>query len=305
MVEHLLLDLLRAGDRLGRLPQLLDPAHQQLVELAAQRVVGVGAHLEQRPADAVHHPLVDPIVHEARHPPGALLADPLADQALVLGHETGQAVDQPVEQLLVAVVHGEEGQPVGEHRRDGPALERLDHAALEQGVHVVVADHRGGAPERPGRLAHDAAGVLGLVEPLGRAAAESGRPQLGAQDVGREEVVLDEVAQAPPDPVLPLRDDGGVGNRDVERVAEEGRDGEPVGHAADQAGLGGGADVAQPGMRRLQAPGGDEHEAHQHQQAGGAPLHAGQLDLLGLGVGDLRDRAHRPRRWCRRRRRAA
>ena len=80
VVEHLLLDLLRARDRFGRRAKLLDPAHQQVVELPAQRMAGIRAHLGQRPADAVHDALVDLVVHECRDPPGALLADPLADE---------------------------------------------------------------------------------------------------------------------------------------------------------------------------------------------------------------------------------
>ena len=203
------------------------------------------------------------VVHEFRHPPGALLAHPVADQFLVLGQQPSEAVHYPVEQLLVPVVGGEERQPAREHRGDRPLLERLDHAALEERVHVVVADDGGGAPKRAGRLPHDQPGVLGIPEPLRRAAAQGRRPQLGAQHLGRQEVVLHEVAEAPADPVLPRGDDGGVGDREVERPAEERRDGEPVGHAAHQAGLGGGPDVAQPGMRGLEQPGGHEHHAHE------------------------------------------
>ena len=104
MVQHLLLDALGAGHHLGRLAQLLDPGRQQLVELAPERVLGVGAHAVERPADPVHDLVVQPVVHELRHPPWALLADPLADQPVVLRHQPGHAVHQPVEQLLVAVV---------------------------------------------------------------------------------------------------------------------------------------------------------------------------------------------------------
>ena len=203
MVEELLLHRVGAGDHLGRLLQPDDPIGEQVVELPPHRMRRVGRDLEQRALDAGDHLRVHPLVHESRHPPGALRVDPAADELLVLHDESGEAVDHPVEQLLVAVVGREEEEPLGQHRRDRPLAERLDHAPLEQRVDVLVLHHVGGAPQRRRGVAGERAGVLGAAEPLGHPTAGLHRQQLGAQHLGREEVVLDEVAEGAADPVLP------------------------------------------------------------------------------------------------------
>ena len=102
--------------------------------------------------------------------------------------------------------------------------------------------------------------------------------------------MLDEVAERAPDPVLAVGDDGGVGDRDVERMAEQRRDREPVGEATDHRRLRRGPDVAEPGMLRLQDEGHQEHGAHDDEQARRPALHAVELELLRLRVGDLGDR---------------
>ena len=53
-----------------------------------------------------------------------------------------------------------------------------------------------------------------------------------------EDVVGDEAAERPAEPRLLRRDDGGVRDRQAERMAEQRGDREPVGDAADEPGLG-------------------------------------------------------------------
>ena len=65
---------------------------------------------------------------------------------------------------------------------------------------------------------------------------------------GGEEIVLEEAGERVADPVLVARHDRGVRDGQAERMAEQGGDREPVGDAADQAGLGEGADEAPGGM---------------------------------------------------------
>ena len=68
----------------------------------------------------------------------------------------------------------------------------------------------------------------------------SGQVEAG-QDAGHlapgEDVLGDEAAERLAEPFLLVRDDGGVRDREAERVAEQGGDGEPVGDAADEAGF--------------------------------------------------------------------
>src|SRR3546814_16786480 len=53
-----------------------------------------------------------------------------------------------------------------------------------------------------------------------------------------EEVALDEASKALADAVLVAGDNGGMRDRQAERVTEQGGDGEPVGQPADQRSLG-------------------------------------------------------------------
>ncbi len=73
---------------------------------------------------------------------------------LVVHDEAGQPVDHAIQQLLVAIVRGEEEEALREHRRDRTLAQRLDHAALEQGVHVLV-------PHHVARAAHGGGGMPG------------------------------------------------------------------------------------------------------------------------------------------------
>ena len=64
--------------------------------------------------------------------------------------------------------------------------------------------------------------------------------------VRRDDMGRDEPPQRAAEPVLLARDDGGVRDRQAERVAEQRGDREPVGDAADEPGLGGGFQQAAP-----------------------------------------------------------
>ena len=50
-----------------------------------------------------------------------------------------------VEQLLMPVRGGDEGEDVPHRRGHGGGADAIDDTLLEQGVHVVVAQHRDGA----------------------------------------------------------------------------------------------------------------------------------------------------------------
>ena len=101
--------------------------------------------------------------------------------------------------------------------------------------------------------------------------------------VGGEHVGGDEAAEGGAEALLLVWDDGGVGDRDAERVAEQRGDREPVGDAADEAGLGG-------GLEQVGGGGGGEGVAaqcergHQHEKPGGEGAVAAQR-AAGFGVG--------------------
>src|SRR5258706_3197148 len=102
--------------------------------------------------------------------------------------------------------------------------------------------------------------MLAVGEPLRRALGGMDAPQVGGDDVARQEVVLHEVAEDLPDPLFTRGDDGGVGNRQAEWMPEQRGDREPVGQAAHERRLGGRADVTEPGVQRLEDAGRDEYE---------------------------------------------
>ena len=66
----------------------------------------------------------------------------------------------------------------------------------------------------------------------------SSRRQHAGDLAAGEHVGGDEAAERRAQPLLLVRDDGGVRDRHAERVAEQRGDREPVGDAADEAGLG-------------------------------------------------------------------
>ena len=96
------------------------------------------------------------------------------------------------------------------------------------------------------QVAGEAVGVGGLGEPARHPVADVGGPHPLGDRVGGEEAGLDELAERLAELLLALGDDRGVGDRQAERVAEEGDHGEPVGQAADHRRLGGGLHVAEP-----------------------------------------------------------
>jgi hypothetical protein len=81
------------------------------------------------------------------------------------------------------------------------------------------------------RVGQEAMQDAGQVEPV----------QHAGHLPGGGHVVGDEAAQRAPEAGFLRRDDRGVRDGDAERMAEQRGDGEPVGEAADDAGLRGGA----------------------------------------------------------------
>jgi hypothetical protein len=213
--EQLLLDRLRPRDRLGRRAQPLGELLHRLVEARPQRVLGVGAHLGERGLDPAHHLLVDLVLHRPRHPPRRLGGDALADHRLVLGHRARRQPQPRVEQLLVPAPGGEQAQRAADERRHLHAPRARHQPALDELLHVLVAQHLGGAVQAGRHLArHEAR--------LGRVGEEAAEPlpharpgELGPDHLGRQEVLLHEAAERAPDAVLARRHDGRVRDRDA------------------------------------------------------------------------------------------
>jgi len=87
------------------------------------------------------------------------------------------------------------------------------------------------------------------------------------------------------DAILVAWDQRGVRDRQAQRVAEQRRDGEPVGQPADDAGLAAGSQQQDPEVRVIDQPCRQVDEHHRHQQAAGERLVTAQVaDLVRRGV---------------------
>ncbi len=102
--------------------------------------------------------------------------------------------------------------------------------------------------------------MLAVGEPPGRALGGMHAAQVRRDHLTRQEVVLHEVAEDLPDALFARGDDGGVRDRQAERMPEQRRDREPVGQAAHERRFGGRPHVAEPGVERLVDACRDEYE---------------------------------------------
>ena len=152
---------------------------------------------------------------------------------------------------------------------------------------MAASARRGGA--RRGGVGEEAVQDAGQVE-AGQHAGDL---------VAGEHVGGDEAAERGAETLLLVRDDGGVGDRDAERVAEQRGDREPVGDAADEAGLGGGLQQVGGGGGG-QGVAAERERGHQDEQRGGEGAVAAQR-AAGFGVGVRRDHGglRLPRSLCR------
>ena len=131
--------------------------------------------------------------------------------------------------------------------------------------------------ERGGTVAAHQCGVARCDEPPRGSAGHSGGPQPFDHRVTGEEVLLHKGPQRAAQLVLPGRDQGGVGDRQPQRMAEQRGDGEPVGQPADHRGLGRRPEIAPAGVVILGDPRPDEHDGRGEQQSCRARLHPSQI----------------------------
>ena len=277
-------------------------------DFAAHPFVERGAKL-----GAVRTHLVDFVVDDRQHTPrdrgaerptdqsAALFADALLDggaqSVLPPGQQCADLRQDEAEDLLVAAaldqtVEGAGDDPAGagtaQDARQQPARQPTGTTVLHRGQH---ARQRSGQRDRQrmrgSRVGEETMQNSGHIE-----APEDARHLVCADHMGRDETAQG-AAQAP---LLP-RNDGGVRNRQPERMAEQRRDREPVGYAADQPGLGSRLEQApRPRVRPVPARhqrGAEQHQRrHQHQQQGRrAAVQREGAPGFGVGIAGGRDHA--------------
>ncbi len=178
-------------------------------------MMGIVADLLERAVEPADDLLVDLVVEHVRHPPGALLLDPVADQVLVVVHRAGEELDRLIEQLLVPVARRHERQRPADDRRHARAAHAVHDHAVDELLHIVVLEHAHAARERRGGVPGHRPGVLGLAEPAGQVLGHVQRGQLLRHHLAAQEVARHEVAEVATDLVLPRRHDRRVRDRDA------------------------------------------------------------------------------------------
>ena len=140
--------------------------------------------------------------------------------------------------------------------------------------HVAVVEHL----QRAAQQVADA--LAGAARRCVRSASQSPRRWPTCAPASRSsstswvrKLVCDELAERAADLVLAVRDDRRVRDRDAERMAEQGGDGEPVGERADHRRLGEGADVADPAVLLLLPAGDEEDDGDDNRSAVANDLH--------------------------------
>ena len=189
---------------------------------------------------------------------------------------------------------GDDGvEQVAGHRADRLADQPRQQDVLDEGADLVLADpvQRGAAD--PDDLGHRAAPMGRVCKPVAEPQRHLRGEEALADDLLGEEVLRDEVLQAPTELPLALGDQRGMRDRDAQRVPEERRHREPVGQRAHHRGTCGGVDIA-PRPVRLRPQGDQIHGRGQDEQAQRDephPLEAGAAS----GIRRRRlEEAHRP-----------
>src|SRR5438034_8414691 len=102
----------------------------------------------------------------------------------------------------MAIVGEDEREGLAERGRDARRAEPGAHNFVDQHPHVLVGERLEGLRETARDLARDAPAVLRVGEPPSGPLGGPHRPQVGRDDFARQEVILHERAQDPPDPLL-------------------------------------------------------------------------------------------------------
>jgi hypothetical protein len=240
--------------------EIVDERPQGLIEALAQRVVGVVADFHECALDGRDDLEENLPIHRRWHPPRRLTLHPIADDVVILLHGARDQDDRFVEQLLVAVVFGDDGQQLARDRRDARLSDAVLDAPVDQRLDVLVSQHLRARRQRLRSLTRDGARVFGVGNPSRETFPDVQAAQTSFDDLSRQEVALDERSERAADAVLSRWNNGGVRDRYPERVAEERRDREPVREPAHHRGFGRRAHETQPCEAGLQQARDEVHD---------------------------------------------
>ena len=256
--------------------EALGEAGDPRLELTPGLVVGIGGH---RPAAAGAGGCTAgrrPAGRPRRAPSGGPRPRTAREAPRGGRRGSGRRWTPPVEQLGVLAFRDDDPQgPPGQRGHldgvDGPGQFGGEHA-----LDILIAQRLGHRDHQVRGVPGEAGGVGRLGQPGGQPGHEAGGPDPFGQNIGVEEVLLHELAEGGGELVLALDDQRGVRYRQAQRVAEQGRHREPVGHAADHGRLGPGLHVAEEGPVDTGRRHGQEQHRHRGEEGGGPPARGGQ-----------------------------
>ena len=177
-------------------------------------------------------------------------------------------------------------------RRHFHGVDHPGHFVGEHSLDILIAKRLGHRDHQIRGVTGEGGGVGLVSQPGGQARNEPSRADPLADDIGVEEVLLDELAESRGELVLALDDQCGVRYRQAKGPAEQGRDREPVRDTSDHGRLGSGLHVAERSPVSAGYGHRHEHSRGRREKSGGAPACGGQAacsQLRGLMFG----RGHR------------
>ena len=277
----------RCAHRLGRL-QLVDEAADPGVEVDPQLVVrGCAATSPStlRAPSSSRSKMRSSAASGSHH--GDSVREPGAQAGAVLGEEAVDGPQHDVEQVVVAAVLGHHAQRPARERGQRGGLDAAAGDVLERPVHLVVPEQVGGGHRGVGGVAGEPGGVVRLGQPGGQPGHDRGARTRSTMMSGVRKLVWTKSPSVSPN--WSLRSTmiavWGMGMR--ERVAEQGGDREPVGQAADHAGLDRGLERSRPRWRRRPTTGGRRTRRRRRRAGrspGGGPGAAGARRSCSLAV---------------------
>ena len=176
----------------------------------------------------------------------------------LLASRIAELAEDEAEHLLVAAALDQAVQRACHHPAGARAAQDARHDARDEAAGAAVLHGGEDARQHGGERDRRGARRGGIGEEAMQDAGQVEARQHAGDLVGGEHVGGDEAAEGGAETLLLVGDDGGVRDRDAERVAEQRGDREPVGDAADEARLGG-------GLQQVGGSGGGEGVAAQRE----------------------------------------
>ena len=237
----------------------------------------VPADLRERLLGGLDQAIGDLLVDSELLPqPGGLGAHASPDLRLRVAQEALGLYNQLVDQFLMLIVRGQRVEQLRRERGHLDAAQCAGEVLADEVTHRLFAQRVEQPRQQRGEAAGNDAGSRPIGQPSGQHLREVDVGELRRNHLGRQEVALDELAQGLAEPVLLLRNDGGVRDGQSERPPEQRGDCEPVGQPADQSRLAERAQVTHPWMQRLIGAREQEDHGRSQQERERQALHGAQ-----------------------------